>query len=65
MTKSNYHANQFSVRPEGDLAEMIEEWLKKNPGWSKNQLANQAIRQFITKKQELTPVEDKKERTHE
>ena len=62
MVKKNYHSNQFSVRPDEDLVAMMEEWMKRNPGWSKNQLANQAIRQFITKKQELTPVEEKKEK---
>jgi metal-responsive CopG/Arc/MetJ family transcriptional regulator len=61
MVKKNYHEHQFSVRPDDELITLMDEWMKKNPGWSKNQLANQAIRQFITKKQELTPVEEKKE----
>jgi hypothetical protein len=48
------------MHPGVDLIGPIEEWLKRNPGWSKNQLANQAIRQFITKKQELESVSVKK-----
>ncbi len=59
MTQKNYHANQFSVRPEGDLADMIEEWLAKNPGWSRANLGIQAVMKFITEKQVLEPVKTK------
>jgi hypothetical protein len=62
MSKSTYKKQQFTVRPDDEQASLIDEWLKKNPGWSRANLGIQAVMKFITEKQVLEPVEEKKEK---
>jgi len=49
--------HQSSVRWEEDLQPLVAKWFKKNPGWTISQLANQAIRKFITAAYTTEPVE--------
>lgn len=49
--------SQSSVRWDEDLQPLVAEWFEKNPGWSISQLANQAIRKFVTTPYTTLPVE--------
>lgn len=46
-----------SYQPDRDLLEPMDEWLAKNPGFSKTRLINMAVRHFITTEHKLVPVE--------
>ena len=48
---------QSSVRWEEDLQPLVAEWFKKNPGWTISQVANQAVRKFMTSPFTTEPVE--------
>lgn len=46
-----------SVVWEEDLQKLAVEWFKKNPGWTISQVANQAVRKFMTSPFTTQPVE--------
>ena len=46
-----------SVVWEDDLQKIAIEWFKKNPGWTISQVANQAVRKFMTSPFTTEPVE--------
>lgn len=46
-----------SVVWEDDLQKLAIEWFKKNPGWTISQVANQAVRKFMTSPFTTEPVE--------
>lgn len=46
-----------SFRLDKDLQKPVNNWLAHNPGFKTSRLINMAVRQFITSRQVLTPVE--------
>ncbi|MES2614645.1 MAG: hypothetical protein V4591_04435 [Bdellovibrionota bacterium] len=46
-----------SIVWEDDLQRLAVEWFKKNPGWTISQVANQAVRKFMTSPFTTEPVE--------
>ena len=49
--------HKSSVVWEDDLQKLAAEWFKKNPGWTISQVANQAVRKFMTSPFITEPVE--------
>ncbi|HZW61213.1 MAG TPA: hypothetical protein VFF04_03225 [Candidatus Babeliales bacterium] len=49
-----------SFRLDKDLQKPVNDWLEHNPGFKASRLINMAVRQFITSRQVLTPVETTK-----
>jgi hypothetical protein len=49
--------HKSSVVWEEDLQKLAAEWFKKNPGWTISQVANQAVRKFMTSPFITEPVE--------